>query len=116
MDSVDNTKFSRLWYIYSEALKSNCFIFDKSINKWYTPEEFREIYEKKEMSHTFISGLLCELVIRDPIAGIQAAHKQLDQRLEAMKKDTERDRLKLAEFTKMAIQYYQGKAGKQTKR
>ena len=116
MDSDNSTKFSRLWYIYSEALKCNCFIFDKSINKWYTPEVFREIYEKKEMTHTFISRLLTDLVIRDPIAGIQAAHKQLDQRLEAIKRDTEIDRLKLAEFSKMAIQYYQAKAGKKTKR
>ena len=112
MDLDTSVGFGRLSKIYNEAIKANCFIYNKEDKEWFTPERFKEKYQKENLSHSLINGLLEELVIRDPIAGINAAHKQILDRIERLNTDIEKDLIKLTDFAKMTIHYQQGKIKK----
>ena len=112
MDLEEKSGFNRLWYLYKEALNSNCFIYDKNKRVWYTPEEFREKYDNDRLTHTFITGLLEDLVIRDPVAGIKAGQSQIMVSIEKFKTEMDKDLLKLAEFSRKTITYYQEKLKK----
>jgi len=112
MDLDKDAGFHRLWHLYSEALKSNCFIYDKNKRKWYTPEEFRKEYDVLGHRHSFITGLLENLVIRDPVAGIKVGQVQILTRIENFKTEIDKDLLKLSEFSRKTISYYQDKLKK----
>jgi len=108
----DNPGFNRLWHVYNEALKSKCFIYNKNKKEWMTPEAFREKYDNDELTHNFITRLLDDLVIRDPIAGINAAHKQMINKIDHFKTEIDKEMLRISEFSKTTIQYYQEKKKK----
>ena len=113
MDLESDAGFNRLWHIYNEARKSNCFIYDKNKNEWYTPDEFREKYDVPGHRHSFISGLLENLVIRNPVARINAGQAHIIRRIENFKTEIEKDLITLSEFSKKTINYYQDKLKKQ---
>lgn len=71
-----------------------------------TPEAFREKYDTDELTHNFATRLLDHLVIRDPIAGINAAQKQM---IDKFKTEIDKEMLRISEFSKTTIQYYQDK-------
>lgn len=116
MDIDGKPGFNRLWHLYNEAMKSGLFLYNKSKREWYTPEEFRLKYDNDRLSHSQITGILEDLVIRDPIAGIKAARKQFEDRISTFKAQMEADQSKVDEFAIHAIQYYQSKAASKTKK
>jgi hypothetical protein len=109
MDPYAKEDLGRLWHVYIEALRSRCFIYNKETKAWSSPEEFKDKYARVELSHRQQLGLMEVLVIRDPIAGINAAHKQLTTELEKFKAQSDQDLNRLNEFSKMVLQYYQSK-------
>lgn len=111
MEKHSKQGLGRLWHIYNEALRAKCFIYHKEYKKWYTPEEFEEKYTAVELSNGQELRLIEELVIRDPIAGISAAHKQINTEIQNHKEKTDAALQKLNEFNKKVILYYQEKVG-----
>lgn len=107
MEEVGNEGFERLIHLYKEAIKARCYIYDKSENKWYTPEEFREKYDTGKLSHWKITRILECMCIRDAVAGINASKKQSLDKFERFKSEMEADLTKQAEFAIKVIQYYQ---------
>lgn len=90
--------FSSTDRLHEEALQQNLWIYDKNKHVWYTPEEFKAIYGGKskhfhELEH---------FVIRDPIAGIKAAHKEMKLQADRMEELRER----LHEFSIKVFKYY----------
>jgi len=50
-----------------------------------------------------------ECPIRDPIAGINAAHKQMIDKIDKFKTEIDKEMLRISELSKTTIQYYQAK-------
>lgn len=90
--------FSSTDVLHEEASKQNLWIYDKQKQVWYTPEEFKVHFggqskHFKDLEH---------FVIRDPIAGINAAHKEM--KLQSTKMEELRE--KLHEFSIKVFKYY----------
>lgn len=95
--------------LYKEALRCGFWLYSKETGFWYTPEEFYLEFKKEEYTNHQITLILENIVIRDPIGGIEAGHRQL-QRLKAKNRGAEEDlEAKLEVFSKRAIDYYQKK-------
>ncbi|WP_214226193.1 hypothetical protein [Pedobacter sp. B4-66] len=77
--------------IVSEALKQKLWVFDRSIKRWFTPEEFLEMYERYDNLDT---KWLERIEILDPVTGLEAADKQIESIL-----------FRKAIFTKRIIEY-----------
>lgn len=102
-------RFNRLIPIYKEALRAGMWLFHKELRKWYSPEEFYAEYENKELNNYMVTELLENMIIRDPIGGINAANKQLDEMEVQMQTEFRTVRNNLSAFSKKAISYYQQK-------
>lgn len=90
--------FSSTDALHEEASKQNLWIYDKNKHVWYTPEDFKSLYggqskHFKDLEH---------FVIRDPIAGINAAHKEM--KLQSTRMEELRERLH--EFSLKVLKYY----------
>jgi len=109
MDFDPKAGFYRLSHIYKEAIRNKCLIYHKEQRRWFTPEQFKKEYEGTDLRHNQVTGLLEELSVRDPIAGINAAHKQINDRVEKFRSDIQGDLDRLAEFSKMVVKHYQDK-------
>lgn len=75
-----------------KAKAEGLWIYDKSVKRWFTPEELVETYERMTAGQ---EQFLAKMQLRDPLQGIEAAHIQI-------KDITER----LEIFTKKVIEYY----------
>lgn len=101
--------FTNVNILIKEAKRANLWIY--SDGKWFSPEEFEQRCTAKDgLTNREIEVILQRAKIRDPRAGITAAHKQLDEILAKFQKDTELLRNKLSEFNKKVIDYYQNKS------
>ncbi|ALL06989.1 hypothetical protein AQ505_16750 [Pedobacter sp. PACM 27299] len=101
--------FTSLLPLYKEAIRCGFWLYSKETGKWYTPEEFYQEFKKEEYTNHRITLILENVVIRDPIGGIEAGHKQL-HRLKEKNRVVEEDlEAKLEAFSKKAIDYYQKK-------
>jgi hypothetical protein len=80
--------FSSTDTLSDEASMQNMWIYDKDKHVWYTPERVLKLYMAtgkcilKDLEH---------FVIRDPIAGIKAAHKEM--KLQSTRMEELRERL-----------------------
>lgn len=90
--------FSSTDTIAEEASMQNLWIYDKDKHVWYTPEEFKAIYGSQQMHFKEME----HFVIRDPLAGIKAAHREMQQQSTRM----EELRNRLHEFTIKVFKYY----------
>ncbi len=81
--------------IYEEAIAKTHWIYDPSIKRWQSPEEFLALEER-------ISGgepnRLARLQVKDPLEGIEAGYLQLQQLKERMEI-----------FAKRVVAYYRKK-------
>lgn len=96
--------------IVAEAKRSNCWLYNKLNNTWYTPEEFHEKYSGEKDSNINIRTLLENVSIRDPNAGIKAYHKALADKLNRFENETRELRERGEAFSKKVIDYYQSKS------
>lgn len=61
--------------IYKKALAENRWIYDSKTKRWFTPEEFWEIYQRYDnIDQAWIDALQ----IRDPGDGLKAADQQIE--------------------------------------
>ncbi|WP_316848933.1 hypothetical protein [Pedobacter agri] len=95
--------------IVAEAKRSNCWLYNKLSHTWYTPEEFHEKYANHTDTNINLRSLLENIVIMDPIAGIKAYHKKLEDQLHLLEKSNQELREKGESFTRKVISYYQQK-------
>jgi hypothetical protein len=85
--------------IYKEALKENMWVFDPSSKRWFTPEEFMELYQRYD--HLEMKWMKA-LEIRDPYDGLAAADQQVESICE-----------RRSIFEKRIIDYWKNKANKE---
>jgi hypothetical protein len=84
--------------IYKQALKEKMWVFDPSSKRWFTPEEFMELYERYD---NLDIKWMKALQIRDPYDGLAAADQQVESICE-----------RRSVFEKRIIDYWKEKAGK----
>ena len=101
--------FTSIIPLLKEARSTNMWIYSKNTGAWYTPDEFEAKHCKGEYNNHEVQKMLNGIVIRNPIAGIKAYHRQLDEQLEAMHNKTIELRTKAEEFNKKVMEYYQTK-------
>lgn len=104
--------FKVLWPIVKEAFAQRLWLFDKDNRRWFTPEEFLEVYQKKQMNNYEVATLNKNLVIRDPRDGNTAYHKEIERRTERYQQEIEELRIKGEAFLNKVIEYYQSKQHK----
>ena len=104
---LEDGDFTSIIPLLREARNSNMWIYSKNTFLWYTPDEFEVKYGKGEYNNHETAKMLNGIVIRNPIVGIRAFHKQLDMELDAIHQRTVELRLKAEEFNKKVIEYYQ---------
>lgn len=90
--------FSSTDTLSEEASIQNMWIYDKNKHVWYTPEEFKALHGNRQMHFKELE----HFVIRDPLAGIKAAHREMQQQASRM----EELRNRLQEFTVKVFKYY----------
>jgi hypothetical protein len=84
--------------IYKQALKEKMWVFDSTSKRWFTPEEFMEMYQRYDnLDVKWIKAL----EVRDPYDGLDAADQQLDSICE-----------RRFVFEKRIIEYWKSKADK----
>jgi hypothetical protein len=84
--------------VYKQALKESMWVFEPSSKRWFTPEEFMELYSRYDnLDVKWIKALQ----VRDPYDGLAAA----DQQVESI---SERRSI----FEKRIIDYWKSKADK----
>lgn len=76
------------------AREKNMWLYDKSKKRWYTPEEFVDLCEFNPGAD-YVS--LASIEVRNPLEGIEAAHRQIKNI---------NDRLEM--FTKKLMNYIKG--------
>lgn len=106
-NDLQPSSFSKISPIVKEAKLQKMWLYNKFSGNWYTPEEFQQKYQNGDYNNYDINNILENMVIRDPIAGISAFHKELDTRLEQMNIETRLLRQKGEAFEKKVIKYYQ---------
>ncbi|GEO11538.1 hypothetical protein SAE01_40340 [Segetibacter aerophilus] len=74
-----------------EAKSKGMWLYDPSYRWWYSPEDFKHIFQYANASEEFLKGLQ----IRHPNEGIQAGFLQLNKL-----------HTKLQVFTKRVVDYY----------
>jgi hypothetical protein len=98
------TELNRIWtlhpayikakYIAEEARQHNAWLYDPTIKRWYTPEEF--VSETSQFPDD--AQIFTKIQIRNPIDGINAGYKQVASIYE-----------KLQAFTQRVFDYYSKK-------
>lgn len=106
-DNRSGPSFTALSPLVNEAKRCKLWLYNKADGNWYTPEEFMDTFSPQKFDHFKMLGFLEDIVIRDPIAGVKAGYKELDNRLLKMQHETSALRAKLEEFAKKALIYYQ---------
>ena len=109
MGMNEENGFHRLWHLYNEAKKNNCFIYDKSKKMWYTPEHFKEKYGNIKATDSFISRFLEDLVVRDPTSDLHAGQKQLVEKIDKLRAEISEELRRLSEFNKTDLKSDQDK-------
>jgi hypothetical protein len=114
MSHADRKKgdFARLMPIVKEAIIQGIWLYNKYSGRWYTPEEFQQHYQDKEMNEFEVRSLMENIVMRDPRGGNVAYHKAIDQKIEQFSKEIAELKSKGEEFLNKVIAYYQQKAKK----
>ncbi len=77
--------------ICASALENGAWVYDPESKRWFTPQEFLELFGGYYADHK----LFHRVKIKDPVAGIEAGYKQLEN-LKA----------RLLAFSKKVIAYY----------
>ena len=61
--------------IFNNAVKQGLWVFEPSIKRWFTPDEFMEMYERYDnLDPKWIE----KIQIRDPTEGLEAADTQIE--------------------------------------
>lgn len=103
MGMNEENGFHRLWHLYNEAKKNNCFIYDKSKKMWYTPEHFKEKYGNIKATDSLISSFLDDLVVRDPTADLHADQKQLVEKIDKLRAEIAKELRRLSELNRTGL-------------
>ncbi|MBB2148937.1 hypothetical protein [Pedobacter gandavensis] len=106
------SSFNKVMPIVKEAKLQNMWLYNKLNGNWYTPDEFQTKYQNNEYNNFDVSRILENMVIRNPIAGVNAFHKQLNKELEDLSTATKILRERGEAFEKKVIEYYQGNGAK----
>lgn len=61
--------------IVQNAIKSKMWVFDPSVKRWFTPEEFMETYERYDNIDT---KWIDNIQVLDPVEGLEAADHQIE--------------------------------------
>ena len=101
----------RLMPIVKEALRKNQWLYNKYNGNWYTPEEFTLKYRNTEMNNYELARMLENIVIRDPLTGNTAYHKEIEKRIEQFHQEINALRSKGEAFLDKVVSYYQQKKG-----
>jgi len=86
-------------WLTAEKLAENArlrhaWIYDPQIRRWYTPEEFKQVYGSYYPGH----HLFNQVKIKDPNEGVEAGYKQIENL-----------QRRLLAFSKKVMEYYRGK-------
>lgn len=103
-DDVENNKL-----VYLGIALANIGLYSRETRQLYTPEEFYSIYSRDEYTNHRISAILENIVIRDPIGGIEAGHKQLQNLKDKNRQDESALGSKLEAFAKKSYRLLQQK-------
>jgi hypothetical protein len=98
--------FKLLWPMVKEALRLKLWLFDKQQGRWYTPEEFLDQYQKKNMNNYEVKTLQENVIIRDPRTGNAAYHKEIEKRIEQFHLEISELRSKGEAFLNKVMSYY----------
>ncbi|ETZ21151.1 hypothetical protein [Pedobacter sp. V48] len=61
--------------IFNNALKQRLWVFEPSVKRWFSPEEFMEMYERYDnLDPKWIE----KIEVRDPMEGLEAADTQVE--------------------------------------
>ena len=101
--------FKVLWPIVKDALSKKHWLYHKHNREWFTPEEFLNLYQKKEMNNYEVQFLKDNLIIRDPEDGNTAYHKEIERKTQQHEKEISELRSKGQAFLNKVIHYYQSK-------
>lgn len=107
---VQPADFKKLMPIVKEALLHKMWLYNTYSGKWFTPEEFQQAHENRELNNFDVRKILDHMVIRNPRAGIKAYYKELEERLVKMETETKALRDKGDAFTRKVLEYYQSKS------
>ncbi|RZK73632.1 MAG: hypothetical protein EOO85_16905 [Pedobacter sp.] len=101
--------FKKLFPIVKEAMLQGVWLYNKYNSRWYTPEEFQQQYENKEMIEFEVRSLMENIIMRDPRGGNTAYHKAIEQRTTQYLNDIAELKHKGEQFLNKVISYYQQK-------
>ena len=101
--------FKKILPIVKEALLQKVWLYNKFNGQWYTPEEFQAKYENREYNNYQISSILENMVMRDPIGGNAAYHKEIDKKVAQHHREITTLKEKGEAFLNKVIEYYQKK-------
>ncbi|MCD0489679.1 hypothetical protein LPB86_15665 [Pedobacter sp. MC2016-14] len=99
--------FKLLWPLVKDAFNRNFWLYHKLTGDWFTPEEFRDQYQKKQMNNYEVNVLLQNLIVRDPRDGNIAYHKEIEKEISQHHKKISTLRAKGEAFLNKVIGYYQ---------
>lgn len=105
--------FKILWPIIKDALNKKLWLYNKLSGEWYTPEEFLNEYQAKQMNNYMVDTLARNVIVRNPEDGNAAYHKEIQKKAEQYEKDIAELRNKGQAFLNKVIQYYQKKLNQQ---
>jgi len=88
---ASESQYLNCQFLYNEARQLKLWFFDPQIKRWFTPEEFYNMYNK----HPGNDKIFHRIQLKDPFDGIEAAHKQLENLS-----------TRLLIFTRRVISYY----------
>jgi len=77
--------------LYTEAVALNYWLYDTKTKIWLSPPEFKNIYSR----YLSPAESIRNFVVKDPIEGLDAAYKQIENLKE-----------RLEEFNRRVIEYY----------
>jgi ABC-type uncharacterized transport system ATPase component len=101
-----------LFPIVKEAMLQGVWLYNKYNSRWYTPEEFQQQYENKEMIEFEVRSLMENIIMRDPRGGNTAYHKAIEQRTTQYLNDIAELKHKGEQFLNKVISYYQQKTSR----
>nr|WP_294873641.1 hypothetical protein [uncultured Pedobacter sp.] len=61
--------------IFNNALKQRLWVFEPSVKRWFSPEEFMEMYERYD---NLDPKWIAKIEVRDPMEGLEAADTQVE--------------------------------------
>lgn len=99
--------FKLLWPLLKDAFGRKFWLYHKLTGDWYTPEEFKAQYHKKQMTNYEVKVLLQNLIVRDPRDGNVAYHKEIEKEISQHHQKISGLRAKGEAFLNKVIVYYQ---------